>query len=160
MRLHWNPVGEHAVISARRPAPQPDDGIDLEHNLEPACARIGPWFVLGTHSGVVRDLVARLSEQDLAVPTEGAQELVRLQGAGVAHYLALNAEALTMQTMLNDGKSREEAMGDAQGLRLAAESVDALELELNHAADGRVRLEARLELSSVSRDGDSGGSDR
>ena len=50
--------------------------------------------------------------------------LQRLQGAGVARYLALNAEALTMQSMLNDGKSRDEAMGDARGLRLAAGQQD------------------------------------
>lgn len=145
LRLELSSVGAVTLTSARFGAPRPGEGVDLRYNLEPACALVGEAWVIGTHADLVRALALELQREPVSsAPADG--ERLRLSGPAVAELVAANRELLVMNGVLEEGKSRARAEQDVDGLRAAAELVEALELSVHYPASDEVRLEARLDL--------------
>lgn len=144
MTLDLELRGDTRITYGRFRAPDEGEGVDLRYNLEPACAMVGDTFVLGTHRVLVGDLVEQLATGDLAPPASG--ERLELSGPEVARAVAVNEEALVLNTVLTEGKTEEEARRELRGLRALAGMVEALQLETARPAARDLRASLQLLL--------------
>ncbi len=129
--VHEGPV---SVTRAAFLAPRQGEGVDMAYNLEPACAQVGDVFVLGTHEALVRGLVRQLLDGDVRRSPGGAERVV-LDAAAIARGIADNREALVMGTVLEEGKTYEEAEGDIDGLHALVELFSRGRIELEQVED-------------------------
>ncbi len=111
-------VGNVQMTTARFPLPADPGAVDLRYNLEPACARVGRNFVLGTHRSLVEALALELAKDAGAPVAAGsAQRSSNDEQLQVrTHLLAKAFERargpLVMQAVLEQGKSEEQARAD------------------------------------------------
>ncbi len=140
-------VGGLRMTSARLPEPMAGEGVDIAYNLRPACALVGRTFVIGTHDALVRSLVRELAAGAAVTRAPGAEH-VELAGPGLARYVARNLELLTMQKVLEEGLTPEEARAEIEGLRMLLALVGTARIELRYAAEERIELSVALELAA------------
>jgi hypothetical protein len=135
-------AGTETITTARFFAPRDGAGLDLRHNLVPACAWSGERFVVGTHASLVEELVrAGGGFADLGA----AVETLELGGDALAEVVDANREALVAREVLRRGRTREQAEED---LRLAASLLRSadLALEVEYRSESEIELRATLDL--------------
>ncbi len=150
LRLALQRLGDVTITTARFRPPDPEGGVDLRYNLEPACALVGHTFVIGTHASLVEELVAEL-EPGTPLGEAPKGESLRLVGAPIAELVEQNRELLVMNGVLKEGKSREQAESEVELLREAARLVAALELGVTYPGERSVCFEVRLDLCAPER---------
>ncbi|MCP3918111.1 MAG: hypothetical protein GY711_21390 [bacterium] len=125
-------AGEHTVTTARFSPPRKDEGVDIRHNLVPACCLVGDVFVLGSHVSLVRQVVDQVSRGELEPATTG--ENLRIAGPAVLDVVEANREALVMNGVLNEGKSMEQSRGDIGGLEAVLALIEGVSLDVKRLA--------------------------
>jgi hypothetical protein len=150
MQLRLQLEGDVQITSARYLAPGPEDGVDMRYNLEPACAVVGDYFVLGTHTDLVRAVVRRLSDSTTGVRTSAGAETLRIAGAPVAKAIQDNFETLVMNKVLEDGVERKEAEDEIGGIYLLLSTIEQMQLEVTYPVDDdgddTIRFQAAIAL--------------
>ncbi|MBI5433873.1 MAG: hypothetical protein HZA52_13660 [Planctomycetes bacterium] len=147
MQLQIELVGDVQVSYAKLMAPKPGEGVDVVYNLEPACALRGEIFVIGTHRKLVEELVRELAagELDARAPTA---ETLEIAGDAVLAALIANREALVMNAVLSEGKTREKAERDLDGALAVAELLEHVKLEARRLDAGSFALELALDVAA------------
>jgi hypothetical protein len=143
MRLQLQREGEIEITTARFATPGPGDGVDVRYNLEPAVTVVGRHLVLGTHVGLVRELVRELAGAEPVEPEARAEELV-LQADSVRTFVERNLAALVAHKQLSEGLAHEAAEGEIELLRLALASLEGLRLTLDGAQASAPELKLEL----------------
>jgi hypothetical protein len=149
LRLQMEQIGETQVSWAHYLGAKEGEPLDLRFNFEPACARVGETFVIGTHRALVADAVRALqarSSKPSSAPSGPLLERVSLSGAPLADVLDRNREALIVQAVLNEGKTREKAESDIGGLISLARLVRLAELAIERPSDDVIRVAMSLQL--------------
>ncbi len=87
------------------------DAADARFNFQPALAIQGDHLIMSSTDALARDLIDALQkeEQEGVKPLAGVHSLAMLQGAPLASIINANRDAMVRQSMVDDGKSREEA---------------------------------------------------
>lgn len=124
--------------------PRAGEGVDIGYNLEPACALVKDVFVVGTHKALVAQLVREL--QSAKETTAPKSEHLAITGAAVAKALAPNLDAIAMNAVLKEGKTREQADNEAKLLVAIAELVDHLDLDVRYPNASSIAIELALDL--------------
>jgi hypothetical protein len=143
MRLEL--AGDVEVTWAHFLDPRDGDGTDLRYNLVPACALVGKTFIVGTHRDLVVDLVTSpqtVEELRLA----STAETLSVSGADAARVLSDNYEALVMNAVLEEGKTRAKAESDLDGILLLLRMLERLDVEMSYPAEREVSLALELDL--------------
>lgn len=138
--------GDVEISVARPLAPRAGEGVDIVHNLAPACAQVGTLLILGTHESLVRELVRDLASGRAPRAVRG--ERLMLRGPAVATYLTKNLDALVANDMLEKGHTAEEAAARMNALVSLAGTVERLELTTAAPAEHAVELRARVQLAA------------
>ncbi|MDF1798335.1 MAG: hypothetical protein P1V81_04095 [Planctomycetota bacterium] len=138
--------GETTVSSGHLPLPADGEPVDTDYNLAPACAFRDGVLVLGTHEAIVRAALRDLARHEVEATTTAAIfERVHLSGPPLAALVDSSREYLVMQAILEDGKTREEAVTETLLLRTILASLESATLELDHRGDDLVLgLDLRL----------------
>jgi len=131
------------ITYGRYRTPDEGEGVDLRYNLEPACAMVGDTFVLGTHRGLVRELVGQLQRGE-TVPQEF--ERLELSGPELCRVIDANEEALVLSAILEEGKTEDVARKELRELRLLMGLVEAVSLETSRPAERHLRASVTLHL--------------
>lgn len=147
MQLQLELVGDVQISYAKLLAPKPGEGVDVAYNLEPACALVGDVFVLGTHRKLVEELVRELAagKFDRRAPTA---ERLELSGDAVFAALRANRDALVMNGVLSEGKSRAKSERDVDGLLAIADLIERLSLEARRNGERSIALELSLDVAA------------
>ncbi len=133
------------ISSARFVAPPEGQGIDMRYNLEPACAVVGDAFVLGTHVSLVRSIVGQLQRGEVSEGKRGREKL-SLSGPALARVVHDNAEALVMNSVLNEGKTMEVARMEIDGLEKLAAMIAKLDLATERSSENELHLSVSIDL--------------
>ena len=138
--------GETTVSSGHLPVPADGEPVDTDYNLAPACAYRDGVLVLGTHEAIVRAALRDLAQGEATAGTTPAiTEHMHVSGAPLAALVASSEEYLVMQAILEDGKTREEALAETRIVRTVLAALDSATLELDHRGDELVLgLDLRL----------------
>jgi len=112
--------GDQTWTAARFLPPGPDEPVDARYNLMPAAALVGDHWILATHEELLRDLFDEVRGQGPvsgAAPTSGARvERFAIDGPRLADLARPQLDALALANALNEGKTREQARADMEGL--------------------------------------------
>ncbi|MFT4538681.1 MAG: hypothetical protein ACI841_001204 [Planctomycetota bacterium] len=150
MILGLKTAGGTTITQANFLAPRSGEGVDLQYNLVPACACVADRFIIGTHVSLVERLVKRIEAGDMQ-EADSAAESLRLQGAAIAGLIAANQDSLTMQGVLEDGKSETQSRQDIQGLEALARILDRVEVRMHRPSADHTRIELELTISRSAR---------
>ena len=113
------------------------DAADMRFNFQPALAIEGDRLIMSSSDALVRDLIDALRqerEQGVA-PISGQHSLAMVKSGPLASILESNREALVRQSMVDDGKTREEAEQGVAALFLVLKYVTDLQIEAGTQAD-------------------------
>ena len=93
----------------RAAAKSAETGVHIRHNFSPSCATAGRYFVLGSTTQIVKEVIDALGDTS-APPMSTAQNIVlEVDGAKIGEILAQNKEPLVNQNMVSNGNTREQA---------------------------------------------------
>ena len=128
----------------------PEDGVDMEYNLAPACALVDSTFVLGTHKDLVSNVVRQLTAREPVKATEQPlTETLSLWGVLLTDTLLQNMDTLVMSKMLEEGVSKSEARAELDvGLGLL-ELINDVSLQVSSRDSEHVAVELRIDLRSL-----------
>jgi hypothetical protein len=146
LRLQLVREGEVEISAARFATPRPGEGVDVRYNLEPAAAVVGRHLVLGTHLGLVLELVRELEGRE-PEGAEGAREELTLESAGWRAALAANQGAYVANAMLSKGLSRAAAEDEFAVLGAVLATLAGVRLEQSEAAPGEPELRLSIALA-------------
>lgn len=116
-------------------------------NFRPACARVGKYFVIGTHVGVVRELAKQLGKQT-STPTTADSLLFDLRLPELAKILEANRPLIVGRQLLAAGGDREKA---EEQLDLGLESLRLLESASIRLVDGEQALMLETTLRTLAK---------
>jgi hypothetical protein len=146
-----------AITRASFLPPREGEGVDLRYNLEPACALVGDVFVLGTHERLVAELVRELRQSPREERSTGTapasvplREHLVLAAPTLGRLVASNREALVLNAVLDEGKTREKAEGDIDGLLALLGLFERATLDLAQERD-TIDVALALELCEEQR---------
>jgi len=129
----------------------PEDGVDMEYNLAPACALVDSTFVLGTHKHLVSRVVRELAAGERTKSTERSlTENLSLPGALLIDTLLDNMDSLVMSKVLEEGVSKTEARAELEVVLGLLELVRNLDLQVSARDSEHVAVDLRLDLRSES----------
>lgn len=114
-------------------------------NLRPACARVGKYFVMGSHVGVVRELAKQLGKQS-STPTTSDSLLFDLRLPELAKILEANRPLIVGRQLLAAGGDREKAEDQ---LDLGLETLRLLESAGIRLVDGEQALTLETTLRTL-----------
>jgi hypothetical protein len=111
--------GDQTWTAARWMAPGDGEPVDMKFNFMPAAALVGDHWVVATHEELLVDLFDELKAG--AAPTTGAVNTARVErlaidGPVLADLARPQLDALALANALNEGKTREQARADMEGL--------------------------------------------
>jgi hypothetical protein len=111
--------GDQTWTTAKYFAPGEGEPIDAKFNLMPAAALVGDHWVIATHEELLIDLFDELRAG--AAPTTGTSagarvERLAIDGPLLAELGRPQLDALALANALNEGKTREQAREDMEGL--------------------------------------------
>ena len=129
----------------------PEDGVDMEYNLAPACALVDSTFVLGTHKDLVSRVVRELAAgEPTKTPEQPLAENLALPGILLINALVDNIDTLVMSKVLEEGVSKSEAKAEFDAVLGILELINNLSLEVSPRDSDHVAVELRLDLRSKS----------
>lgn len=146
LRLQLAREGEVEISLGRFTTPLPGDGVDMRYNLEPALAVVGRHLVLGTHQGLVRELVRELSGVEPG-KARSAREVLEIDARALLALVDRNFELLVSSKMLDEGLDRSAAAAEIGGLRLLLASFEGARLEVVGDDPRAPRLHLALRLA-------------
>ena len=88
--------------------------LDLRFNFRPALARVGDFLVFSSTDGLAKDLIEALKKEAAQSVRALAQthSLIEVDGAQLASILKANRGAMVRQSMVEKGKSQQQAEND------------------------------------------------
>jgi len=129
----------------------PENGVDMEYNLAPACALVGSTFVLGTHKDLVTRVVRELVlERPETQTPERSGERLEFPARLLHGALAENASSIMMSKVLEDGVSKSAAKAELDIALGLIELMHGLRLNVSAPSASRVAVELQLDLRSRS----------
>ncbi|HJT30998.1 MAG TPA: hypothetical protein VJ783_02945 [Pirellulales bacterium] len=120
------------------------DQAPVNYNFSPACARREEYFVLGSTTGIVRQLIDALADGPSSAPLTDNTALT-LDAASLAAILADNRELLISQNMLSEGHTRDEAETSIGTVLAILHRLDRFAVRLKEEA-AALALEATLDF--------------
>lgn len=120
------------------------DKAPINYNFSPACARRQDYFVLGSTTGIVRQLIDSLANGQSSAPLTDNTALT-IDAAPLAAILADNRELLISQNMLSEGHTRDEAETSIGTVLAVINRLDRFALRLKDEA-AALALEATLDF--------------
>lgn len=120
------------------------DQAPVHYNFSPACARREDYFVLGSTTGIVRQLIDALSNGQSAAAISDNTALT-IDAAPLAAILADNRELLISQNMLSEGHTRDEAETSIGTVLAILHRLDRFAVRLKDEA-AALALEATLDF--------------
>lgn len=147
--LELERVGESTLTLAHLPVPNPDDGIDVEHNLAPACAMVGTHFILGSHEDLVRQLVPVLEQGSGDLPVSTREHLL-ISTKVAAEFIKRNYGLLVAQQLLESGKSESEIHKEFNAARLFLGVFEDIEVSIASPEPGVVEYGTRIRFATRS----------
>jgi len=149
MLLFLEEHGGVAYSAARFLPPGPEDGVDIRYNLVPACALVGRTFLVGSHLHLVRELAEQLQAGQTTTERPGGDSL-RLNSAALVDVLEANLDALVMDSVLDEGKSVDQAREEWNLLIGGIELFGGAEWSTRYLAPDAVEVGLALELAGSS----------
>jgi hypothetical protein len=123
--------------------------LDVRFNFRPALARVGDFLVLSSTDGLAKDLIDALKKEAAQSVRALAQthSLIEVDGAQLASILKANRGAMVRQSMVEKGKSQQQAENDFDILVDLLGRVGRVKLDVG-AAGGQpeARLDVKLNL--------------
>lgn len=139
-----------AMTTARFLPPYDGEVVDVRFNLEPACARDGELFLLGTHAEVVRSVLEDLRSRSKKHELSAGETTLRLNGPTLAETFERNLETLVMNQVLDEGVPMEVAQHEMEMALAFLRSLEELVLSTENLEPrgdfGRSKIELSLEL--------------
>lgn len=145
---------EHAgvkyTVAAFAPSARSGEGpVDMRFNFQPTLAMPQGHVIISSSEALARDLIDALKEEAAGnvQPLAGLHSLVTLDGSRLASILNANREAMIQQSMVEKGKTHEQAAQELDvGLKIAG-AVRQFTLSMgNRDGQTRVMLEATVEV--------------
>ncbi|MBA4017128.1 MAG: hypothetical protein C0483_08150 [Pirellula sp.] len=124
-----------------------NDAGPIHFNFRPACARVGKYFVIGTHVGVVRELAKQLGKET-SVPTTSDSLVFDVRLPELARILEANRPLIVGRTLLAAGGDREKA---EEQLDLGLETLRLLESAGIRLVDGEQALMLETTLRTLAK---------
>jgi hypothetical protein len=122
---------------------------DVRFNFCPALARVGDFLVLSSTDGLAKDLIDALKKETAQSVRAIAQahSLIEVDGAQLAAILKANRGAMVRQSMVEKGKTQQQAESELDILVDLLGRVARAKLDVG-TADGRpeARLDVKLDL--------------
>ncbi len=84
-------------------------GVHLRHNFSPSCTIAGRYFVLGSTTEIVKDVIDALGDVNSPPKTTAHNIVFDADMAQIIEILAQNKEPLISQNMVSGGNTREQA---------------------------------------------------
>ncbi len=137
---------KYTVAAFASPARTDQTPVDLRFNFQPTLAMPHGYVVISSTEALARDLIDALKEEAAGKlqPLAGIHSLVTLDGSRVASILNANREAMIQQSMVEKGKTYEQAAQELDvGLKIA-QAIRQLTLNMG-SRNGQTR--ARLEMT-------------
>ena len=132
--------GETQISAGHMPPPrEPNAPVDTAYNLAPAAALFEGFFVVGTHEAAVRAALADLRATSSSTGERAAglaTERLVIAVPPLRSLVDANHDALVMQAILEEGKSREEATTELDSLVAALGMVESLNAEVRDRREG------------------------
>ncbi len=119
------------------------------YNFSPSAAQVGKYFILSSSRGLGRALIKELRRNKAAASpnaASGSTFAVEADGSQLARILELNRDRLAMQTMLEQGQTKEKAQAQVDGLLALVRYLGHGRLSVNDGP-GASRLELKFQLS-------------
>ncbi len=88
--------------------------LETRFNFRPALARVGDYLVISSTEGLTEDLIDALQKEsaESPKPLPGVDSLVEVDAAAIASILETNREQFVRNSMVEKGKTQEEAEGE------------------------------------------------
>jgi len=113
------------------------EAADIRFNFRPGLAIAGDRLIMSSSEPLTRDLIDALKQEreQGEAPVAGKHSLASIKSGPLASILSANREALVRQNMVEDGKTREEAEQEVNGLLLVLKYVTDLQIEAGTQPD-------------------------
>ena len=125
------------------------NAADVRFNFQPALAIQGDHLIMSSSDALARDLIDALQKQsaESTKPVAGKHSLAMLKSAPLASILNANRDAMVRQNMVEDGKSREDAEKEVDGILTVLNYLNDVQFEAGQqngqrAVDAQGRLPA------------------
>ncbi len=122
--------------------------LDMRFNFQPSLAMPEDYLILSSTDALAKDLIDDLKEEKAggakAVP--GVHSIVELDATQLASILEANREAMIRNSMVEDGKTREQAEGEMGVLMMALKYLGGVQLFAG-VRDGQSRVRLQLDLN-------------
>lgn len=123
--------------------------VDMRFNFSPTLAMPNGYVIISSTEALARDLIDALKAEAAGnvQPLAGMHSLVTVDGSRVASILNANREAMIQQSMVEKGKTQEQAAQELDvGLKIA-QAIRKVSLSMgNRDGQTQVRLEATVEV--------------
>jgi len=150
MLLGLSLEGETVLSHASYPTPRPGAPVDARYNLRPTCCVVGDHLIIGSHEDLVRQIVRSLDGSAASNSADTPPgEYLSLEAQPLARLIRSNQEALIMNKVVDEGVSFEEATSEIEGLALAMEAFESLELHVDYGDPSAIRARLHLGLKSA-----------
>jgi hypothetical protein len=123
--------------------------LDVRFNFRPALARVGDFLVLSSTDGLAKDLIDALKKEAAESVRALAQTHSRIEvdGAQLAAILQANRPAMVRQSMVEKGKTQQQAENDFDFLVGLLGRLARARLDVGTAAgQPEVRLDVKIDL--------------
>ena len=138
--------GVKYTIAGFAPPAETGEPVDVRFNFRPTLAMPNGYVVISSSEGLARDLIDALKEEAAGnvQPLAGMHSLLTVDGGRVASILNANRESMIQQSMVEKGKTHEQAATEFDlGLKIA-EAIRQVSLSMG-SRDGQTH--ATLEMT-------------
>lgn len=125
----------------------PKDKARMEYNFDPAAARVGSRFIIGSTCDLVRELVD-VAQKSSGSAGSGENTVLAVDGQQLRQAFADDRDLLVSRAMLSSGDSRQAAEKQVDGLLTLGKLLEGLQLQLL-AKPQALELEATLTLGDA-----------
>lgn len=140
---------KYTVAAFAAPAKTDQAPVDIRFNFQPTLAMPNGYVVISSTEALARDLIDALKEEAAGnvQPLAGMHSLVTVDGSRVASILNANRENMIQQSMVEKGKTHEQAAQELDvGLKIA-EAIRQLTLSMgSRGGQTHARLEMTVEV--------------
>jgi hypothetical protein len=92
-----------------RPAKSDGAGVHLRHNFRPACTIAGRYFILGSTTDIVKDVIDAIGDVMAPPKTTPHNIVFEADVSYISKVLQQNREPLVSQNMVSGGNTRQQA---------------------------------------------------
>ncbi len=121
------------------------DAVDVRFNFQPALAVVDDYLIMSSTDALARDLIDAIqkeAQQDVPA-VAGKHSLAQVNPASLASILEANKGAMVRQSMVEKGKTREQAEAEVSGLLTVLKYLDGVQIQMG-AAKGLTQLQISM----------------